>query len=119
MKREMELIRQILLVGEAWHDATIPVFDVPGRDNQTIDAHIKMLADVGYLKAVTSDRGGHYGWRITWNGHEFLDEVRDPVIWQKTKDGAEQVGSWSIKLIGDLASGFIRAKAIDLGLPIL
>lgn len=118
MKRDMDLVRDILLAGESWHDAVIPVFPVSGHDNQTIEAHVKLLVDYGALEAVKAHGGGHMGWRITWAGHEFLDEVRDPEIWNKTKEGAEKVGSWSIKLLGELAAGFVRSKAADLGLPL-
>ena len=58
------------------------------------------------------------GWRITWAGHEFLDTVRDPEIWRKTKNGADQLGSWTIKILADMASGYVRAKAQELGLPL-
>ena len=118
MQRDMDLIRDILLAGEAWHDAVIPVFQVPGHNNQVIEAHVKLLVDYGALQSEKAHGGGHRGWRITWAGHEFLDEVRDPEIWKKTKEGAEKVGSWSIKLLSELASGFVRAKAAELGLPL-
>lgn len=117
MKRDMDLIREMLLWGEDYHDEIIPRFDV-GRDALTVQAHVHMLVDGGYLSWAKSGRGGIAGYRISWDGHEFLDKIRDPEIWQKTKSGAERLGSWSIKLLGELASGFVRAKAIELGLPL-
>lgn len=77
-----------------------------------------MLKDAGFLAHEKMLAGGQFGWRLTWQGHEFVDEVRDPEIWRKTKEGAEKVGSWSIKLLGELAAGFVRAKAAELGLPL-
>ncbi|WP_126941637.1 DUF2513 domain-containing protein, partial [Xanthomonas sp. BRIP62409] len=60
----------------------------------------------------------HNGWRITSDGHDFLDSVRDPEIWRKTKSGAGQLGSWTVRMLAEMASGYVRAKAKDLGLPL-
>lgn len=117
MKRDMDLIREILLKAEEYPDAIVPTF-YTSADGITTQAHLTMLKGAGYLDHVKSLAGGGYGWRITWAGHEFLDEVRDPEIWSKTKEGAEKVGSWSVKLLGEIATGFVRAKAIEMGLPI-
>ena len=75
-------------------------------------AHAQMLVSGGYIDV---DR---HTIRISWAGYEFLDSVRDPDIWRKTKEGAQKMGSWTVKLLADIATGFIKAKAIELGLPI-
>jgi hypothetical protein len=31
--------------------------------------------------------------RLTWNGHEFLDAVRDDEVWRRTKEGARKAGN--------------------------
>jgi hypothetical protein len=119
MKRDMELIRQMLLAAEAHPDAHLYSFPPEVQaDAPAIQVHARMLVDAGFLVQEKTAAGGRYGWRMTWAGHEFVDEIRDPEIWRKTKEGAEQVGSWSIKLLGELAAGFVRMKAADLGLPI-
>lgn len=118
MKRDMDLIRQILITAEDFDSAIIPTFAV-NADAVTVQFHARLLVDAGYMTQEKSLAGGKMGWRLTWAGHEFLDEVRDPEIWRKTKEGADKVGSWSIKLIGEIASGFVRAKAIEMGLPIV
>lgn len=48
---------------------------------------------------------------MTWNGHEFLDAVRDPEIWQKTKDGASKVGSASIEFLWEMAKAYAKHLA--------
>jgi hypothetical protein len=30
--------------------------------------------------------------KLKWRGHEFVDSVRDPAIWMKTKKGALEAG---------------------------
>ena len=84
------------------------------RDNTELTlAHLAMLKSGGFV-----DEPQRGLVRITWEGHEFLDKVRDPEIWKKTKDGASRLNSWGVKLVGELASGYIRAKATELGLPL-
>ena len=114
MKREMEKVRELLLWMEAQDEWLFTYHDLPGLPdmNATI-GYAQMLLSGGYLE---STQQGVV--RISWTGYEFLEKIGDPDIWQKTKAGAAEVGSWSIKLLGDLAAGFIRAKAIELGLPL-
>lgn len=117
MKRDMDKVRGIMLALEADDQPFFMTMDTPaigGTENgrQTVE-YILMLHSAGFL-----ERSQQSTYRISWAGHEFLDTIRDPEIWQKTKAGASKVGSWSVKLLGELAIGFARAKAKELGLPI-
>jgi DNA-binding PadR family transcriptional regulator len=51
---------------------------------------------------------------ITWEGHEFLDDVRDPELWRRTKDGAKQAGVASLGLLWEFARGYIKLEAKKL-----
>jgi hypothetical protein len=114
VKRDMDTIRSLLLWMEAQNSDMFLMQMLPDLpDRETTMGHAQMIISGGYLDA--SPQGTL---RVTWAGYEFLDKVRDPDIWRKTKEGAEKVGSWSVKLLADIATGFIRAKAIELGLPI-
>lgn len=44
---------------------------------------------------------------ITWNGHKFLDNIRDITIWNKTKKIINPLKSISIDLISETASKVI------------
>jgi hypothetical protein len=48
--------------------------------------------------------------RLSWYGHDFLDSIRDPKIWERTKRGAEAAGGFTVDLLKDLATGFIRKQ---------
>jgi len=114
MKRDMDVIRSLLLWMEEQDSDVFLLPALPAMpDHESTMAHAQMLISGGFI-----DVSHRYTLRISWAGHEFLDKVRDPDIWRKTKEGAERVGSWSVKLLADLAAGFIRAKAIEVGLPI-
>lgn len=48
---------------------------------------------------------------LTFKGHEFLDSVRDPAIWKKTKEGAKKIGGISFELVWELAKAYGRSMA--------
>jgi hypothetical protein len=47
---------------------------------------------------------------LTWQGHDFLDSVRDPKIWAKTKEGALAAGGFTVDLLAELAKGFLKKQ---------
>ena len=52
---------------------------------------------------------------LTWQGHEFLDAIRNDTIWNKTKNVvAERGGAIPFELIKELAIKLART-AFDLG----
>lgn len=114
MKRDMETIRGLLLWMEE-QDTDMFIYQTLPHlpDFATTLGHAKMLISGGFI-----DVNDKHTLRMSWAGHEFLDKVRDPEIWRQTKEGASKVGSWSVKFLGELATGFIKAKATELGLPI-
>lgn len=122
MKRDMDLIREILLLAEADPLPRMRVLpQIDGYTKTQLVEHARLLTQAGLITSKTyrdEDGPGVISVQLTWNGHEFIESVRDPEIWKKTKAGAEKVGTWSIKLLGEMASGFVRAKAAEMGLPI-
>ncbi|MDF3626197.1 DUF2513 domain-containing protein [Brytella acorum] len=122
MKRDMDLVREILLAIEADEQLNgmgIHEFRDPGdlgisdcSPERFVYAQL-LLVDAGFLRAKTD------GWvpsisGLTWEGHEFLDTVRDPEIWRKTKEQTRGVASVGIGFLWEIAKGEIRMK---LGLP--
>ena len=57
--------------------------------------------------------------RLTWAGHDFLDTVRDPEVWTRTKDGASKMGGWTFGLLKDLGTAYLKHVAKErLGLDL-
>lgn len=113
----MDKVRGVMLALEAADSPFVMLMNgtaLGGTEDwrETVE-YIVLLHSAGFLESAQRST-----YRISWAGHEFLESVRDPEIWRKTKDGARKVGSGSIKLLGELAFGFARAKAQDLGLPL-
>jgi hypothetical protein len=45
---------------------------------------------------------------ITWQGHDFIDSVRDDKIWAETKDTAKKAGGWTLSLLSEIAKAVIK-----------
>lgn len=48
--------------------------------------------------------------RMTWEGHEFLDAVRDKDVWEKTKSQLAKVGSIGIEGVKAIAKAYVSSK---------
>lgn len=121
MKRDMDLIRELMLKFEAmsYRPGAMYVLDgwdeggaVDGRSGDEINLHLQLLRKVGFIESpgLQPANGGITYAGITWAGYDFLDSVRDPEIWRKTKDGAMKAGGWTVDLLVDLGKGFIKKQ---------
>src|SRR5260221_12779162 len=92
MKRDLDLIRRILLALEEENSELLT------PDNQELVCHhVQLLVDAGYVEGrVRWDREsnprGYVVQRITMNGYDYLDSVRDPKVWNETKSVLEKFG---------------------------
>ena len=74
--------------------------------------HIQLLCDVGYL--VQEGDNKNSGYRLTSQGHDFIEAINDEGIWKKTKEAvAEQGGNATLKMVKDIAIGFLKKKLSD------
>jgi len=110
MKRDMELVRAILLAMEASPHGFAPLpFTVAGYDQGVIEHHV-WLMEQGQL--VTAEETTALGdasplampLSITWRGHDFLDTVRTDRVWLKVKaELKDRAMSLPFELLTDLA----------------
>ena len=118
MQRDPDLIRDLLLGIEAdpkFNGQTVlspsHVFSISDRSPEEIAYHLGMLIEDGYVNGKRTNQPGIYVvFGLTMKGHDCLDSIRDSVIWEKTKDGAEKAGGFTLALLGELAKGFIKTK---------
>ncbi len=47
---------------------------------------------------------------LTFDGHQFLENIRDQSVWCKTLDVAKSIGSFSLKTLYDIAAEIIKVK---------
>lgn len=99
MKRDMELIRKLLIFLADEHDGEpVKIPPIEGYDTLQIKYHLVLLYDAGFIFAEptissTSDRVIEViAFELKWNGHEFLDAARDPAVWKQAMDKIHSVG---------------------------
>ena len=100
MKRDIELIKAILLRFEEDGDLEIPEFT-----KAQVKYHLALLQDAGLITyeqfydtdispAVLSRT------RISWAGHEFLDASRSLTLWEKAKNiTLEKTGALTFEVL--------------------
>lgn len=124
MKRDMDLIRELMLCLEAmdlrpgmvrYLSAYDGDLTIEGYTADEIDGHLELIARSGFI--VDSDsrpmRGiGYKG--LEWAGHDFVDSVRDPDVWRATKNTVEKVKGFSVELVVAIAKGVLKKKISDL-----
>ena len=121
MKRDLDYIRELLLkiedgtkVFETIDDETAAHLGMgptglSRQDGEKLVEHLGLIEDAGFVEMQRSS-GAIYVQRMTWVGHDFLDSVRDPEIWKKTKDGATAAGGFTVELLRDLAKGLVKTQ---------
>lgn len=98
MKRDMDLVREILLKIEEEHVYTaIYNLKIDGYDMETVAYHCKIMYEAGLISDYGSQPGsnGIYSFGVgslTWEGNDYLDKIRDNSIWKKTKDTIARKG---------------------------
>jgi DNA-binding transcriptional ArsR family regulator len=94
MVRNWDTVRAILLKLEAVETAhtTLTLDQVDGIDSQEVGYHMMLLKEAGLIEAnVLKSSSGDgaiataLARKLTWEGHEFLDKIRDPSMWGKIK----------------------------------
>jgi hypothetical protein len=120
MKRDMDLIREILLhiESDSQYDGTRWV--TPGAPSELVESdrtmdelnyHLELLIEAGFLTGESHlGQGSPMINKLTWKGHEFLDDVRDNEIWGKTKERFKGLPSVAINIVAELAKAEIKKK---------
>jgi len=121
MKRDMDLVRELLLKLEAepldgnlWC-LDIDGFGIVGRTYDEVAYYMVLLIDGGLLDGEREQSGGIVARKLTWAGHDFLDSVRDPRTWSATKDKVKKAGGFTLDIIASTAKEIIKHELIRLG----
>ncbi|AZI35289.1 hypothetical protein NT2_17_00110 [Caenibius tardaugens NBRC 16725] len=126
LKRDMDFIRSLLLDIERGHRAfntlgddvadTLgidPAETIPAEEAERLAYHLGLLEDAGFVEFYKNMGGIWSAKRITWNGHEFLDTVRDTEVWERAKAGAEKAGNASVSFLWELAKAYGKHVASE------
>lgn len=110
MKRDFDLIREILLACEQKPlGARLYARDLPMRDQDEAAYHLWLLIDAGLIDGrCNMERPAAglecYGGQLTWRGQEFLAAVRSDTAWSRIRRmAAERAVDLSFEAIVALA----------------
>ena len=106
MKRDMDLVRSILLKIEASEDdprVGIRLGSFEGHSAIEVSYHVKLLTQAGLIEARDRSTFGGFSWvpqQLTWDGHEFLDAARSDNLWKQAKSIVlKQTGGLSLEVL--------------------
>lgn len=98
MKRDYELVRKILLfLEEKSTPEAIACPKIEGYDDLAIKYHLLLLAQAQLIdyEPERTDTGRIIrviAFSLSWQGHDFLDSVRNDAVWAKVKSQASEKG---------------------------
>jgi hypothetical protein len=112
LKRDLDIVREILLAVE--HSSYPPPnpLTLPGRSEDEINYHLALMLQAGLIegfesKTISANLPRVRVTKLTWEGHEFLEAARDDSSWNKAKAKAASTA-------GGLTFEVIKAFLIDL-----
>lgn len=114
MKRDMELIRKILFkIEDTVANVAEYNLEIEGYTIDQVAYHCSILHEGGYIHVYKGNyaEDGLYSFgvgRLTWEGHEFLDKIREDTIWNKTKSTIADKGlPFVFDIVKSVSSGII------------
>lgn len=109
MKRDMNLVREILLdATKQEHGFVNPTPKIEGYSPEQVAHHIYLMHRAGLVEAAITTDDSTPGPEamlisVTWHGHEFIDAARSDSVWSKTMEKAGVVGgSLTLGILKDL-----------------
>jgi hypothetical protein len=124
MKRDMELVRKIMLQLQASDGAQPdlqPLIDA-GYSERQLAEHSLLLVDAGLAEALVHEQGGLDDdgqliilSRLTWAGHDFIEPAKNDVVWKKaTGLVMSQVGGFTLEAL-KAAVGAVTKELVAAG----
>lgn len=119
----MDLIREILLSIEsnAQMDGTREFYisdpeeiGITGHSMEKLAYHLGLLIEGGFVDGATTIVSPVVVRRLTWNGHEFLANIKNDDIWSKTKKRLSGLPGAALSVVAGIAQSEIKKY---LGLP--
>ncbi len=118
MKRDMDLIRDILLRIESSNIPETEVARSPfnGYDDSLVTYHMGLLYDAELITAIEAHTTGGNNYiptGLTWSGHEFLDASRNNDVWTKAKDYiASKGGGMTFDILKQLLTKYLLEQML-------
>lgn len=119
MRRDMDLVRKILMAIEAEPSGYAPQeLKIEGYTKEQIGYHVLIMIEAGLIEGQEVTTLGSatpvgMATRMTWDGHEFLDACRENSRWRKAKDVANQVGGVTLEVFKQVLTKIMVTEAMS------
>lgn len=120
MKRDMELIRKILLEIESWKDTKPKIVQIDGYEDVAIGRHVELLYEAGLIYSATPLQSGSshapatiFVKDLSWNGHEFISVMKNQSVWGKIKQkfSAEELAGIPLSVLQNVGIALFNELA--------
>ena len=117
MKRDMDLVRKILLeVEKAPYEGGWVDLDIKNYTQGEVSYHTMLLNDSGLVEAQDLSTMSGPDWRpkrLTWEGHEFLEASRNEERWERAKEiMGQKGGGFVFDILKDLLLQLMRGAIL-------
>ncbi len=110
MKRDDDYLRDLLIELEAQEDYVTIIYEhlsMNDEENKKL-YHVNLLCDVGFMTQINE-----HAYRMTNDGHDYLETIRNDAVWQKTKEGAAKIGGATLGIMKDIALAYVKKEAAE------
>jgi hypothetical protein len=120
MKRDMDLVRKILLEMEEDDFNALSDIRIEGYTPEQIGFHSYIMAQAGLIESIDATcmsdlMPNHMPRTLTWDGYEFIASVKDPTTWEKAKKTVLlPAGGLVFSVVKERAKMELKAK---IGMP--
>jgi hypothetical protein len=81
-----------------------------GYAPEVVAQHFQQLVSGGLIDGTVRHGPKPVYVGLTHQGADCLDAIRDPDVWRYTKDAARAAGGWTLDILKDVATAYIRSK---------
>lgn len=113
MKRDMDLVRRILIEAEkSDYPLSADVFVDSQTSRELVGYHMEIMQEAGLIRAsIMHDFSGMYAEAtvdyLTWDGQEYLANIKSEKVWNRVKTTvASKLGDAGFDVFKNLASKF-------------
>lgn len=126
MKLDIDCVRDVMLELESFPMGSYNVENfsksIQTHSREKVIYALAKLCEGNYIKAhIDMVESGHYYcgpiYGLSLSGHEFLESIREPSVWQKLSGAVINGSTGSFKIIADIAIELLKKAAFSkLGL---
>lgn len=120
VRRDMDVVREILLHVEAREDLRAQEIVIEGRDPLVVGRHIEMLHQEGLLDGAPFRSSSQPNYArilardLSWEGHDLLAAMKNDTVWGQIKKtfSPSDLASMPLKVIKDVGVEALKQWAL-------